>query len=119
MVTVRACIRGLLASCVGRVETRIRGSSSRQPATRRAAGAGGLPLREAPPPTPKAAQARYIMCASSLSWNRSAESSTTVFLPVFFHQCDVPLTSAVDSPVLWRIGDLQVLRYSVIVPLTM
>ena len=42
----------------------------------------------------------YIVCGSSLSWNRSADSSTTVCLPVFFHQCDVPLISAVDSPAL-------------------
>ena len=54
-----------------------------------------------------------------MSWNRSADSSTTVFLLVFFHQCDVPLTSAVDWPALCTIGVLQVLRYSVIVPLMM
>src|SRR5262249_38400363 len=63
--------------------------------------------------------ANHITCASSLSWNRSVDRRTTIFLLVFFHQCDVPLTSAVASPALCTIGALQVLRYSVIWPVMM
>ena len=71
------------------------------------------------PHTPAVWGNAHIACGSSLSWNRSADSSTTVSLPVFFHQWEVPFTSAVDLPARCTIGSAQVLRYSVILPLMM
>ncbi len=47
---------------------------------------------------------------------RSAESSTTVLSPVFFHQCETSLVSATTSPALCTIGTAQLLAYSLISP---
>ena len=60
---------------------------------------------------------RHMMCASSCLCRRSAESSTAVALPVFFHQCEVPLTSSATSPAWWTIGTAQLLAYSVTSPI--
>ena len=46
------------------------------------------------------------------SLSRSAESSTTVLSPRFFHQCEMPLVSATTSPALCTIGTAQLLAYS-------
>ena len=50
------------------------------------------------------------------SFSRSAESSTTVLSPRFFHQCEMPLVSATTSPALCAIGTAQLLAYSLISP---
>src|SRR4029453_2889580 len=47
---------------------------------------------------------------------RSAESSTTVLSPVFFHQCETSLVSETTSPALCTIGTAQLLAYSLISP---
>ncbi len=59
------------------------------------------------------------MFLSDLSCRTSAESSTTVSLPVFFHQWAVALVSRATSPALCTIGTAQLLAYSVISPLMM
>jgi hypothetical protein len=50
------------------------------------------------------------------SLSRSAESNTTVLLPVFFHQCETSLVSATTSPALCTIGTAQFDAYSLISP---
>src|SRR6516165_3352213 len=50
------------------------------------------------------------------SLSRSAESNTTVLLPVFFHQCETWLVSATTSPALCTIGTAQFDAYSLISP---
>jgi hypothetical protein len=49
----------------------------------------------------------------------STEMSSTVALPSFFHQCEVPFASRAMSPALWPIGTAQLLAYSRISPETM
>ena len=59
------------------------------------------------------------MFLSDLSCRMSAESSTTVLSPVFFHQCEVACVSRATSPALCTIGTEHVLAYSRISPSTM
>jgi patatin-like phospholipase len=56
------------------------------------------------------------MLWSFLSFNRSAERSTTVLSPRFFHQWETSGVSATTSPALCTIGAAQLLAYSLISP---
>src|SRR5713101_935148 len=56
------------------------------------------------------------MFLSDLSCRMSADSSTTVLSPLFFHQCEVVWISRATSPALCTIGTEQVLAYSTISP---
>src|SRR5260370_2940511 len=56
------------------------------------------------------------MFLSDLSCRMSADSSTTVLSPLFFHQCEVVWISRAPSPALCTIGTEQVLAYSTISP---
>ena len=60
----------------------------------------------------------FHMLWSLASCSRSAERSTAVSLPVFFHQCAVTWVSRATSPLLWTIGTAQLLAYSVTSPVT-
>src|SRR4051812_23930950 len=65
-------------------------------------------------------EAAHIMWSSACfsSWTRSADSSTTGLLLVFFHQCCTPTFSTETSPILCSIETEQLLVYSLIVPET-
>ena len=60
----------------------------------------------------------HHVCVCRRSCSRSAESSTAVVLPVFFHQCEVPVPLGATSPALCTIGTAQLLAYSVTSPST-
>src|SRR4249919_1671114 len=62
---------------------------------------------------------RPHMFLSFGSFNRSAESSTTVLSPRFFHQCETSGVSATTSPALCTIGAAQFEAYSMISPSVM
>ena len=56
--------------------------------------------------TSKAGGATYMLWSFG-SFSRSAESSTTVLSPRFFHQCETSGVSATTSPALCTIGTAQ------------
>src|SRR5229473_3277816 len=59
--------------------------------------------------------ARYILWSCG-SLRTSPTYRMTVWLPKFFHQCEVPNTSGLISPALCKMGSAQLLAYSTISP---
>src|SRR6516165_7614894 len=86
MATVRACIGELLVDYVRCVQTRFAVCRSLHLWDRARSASQSPP--ESGTPHSRRQRAHYIVCGSSLSWKRSADNSTTVVLPVFFHQCE-------------------------------